>query len=84
MLVVTYKQHQSDGDEDEYVEHTDIFSTWEFQKKLEKCKQEGNPMIVTGMWCWQFNQHNKISKGEMPHFCEVVEVRHYYFRYLNL
>ena len=52
MLVVTYKQHQSDGDEDEYTEHTDIFSTWEFQKELEKCKQEGNPMIVTGMWCW--------------------------------
>lgn len=52
MLVVTYKQHQSDGDENEYVEHTDILSTWEFQKKLEKCEQEGNPMIVTGMWCW--------------------------------
>ena len=52
MLVVTYKQHQSDGDKDEYTEHTDILSTWEFQKKLEKCEQEGNPMIVTGMWCW--------------------------------
>lgn len=52
MLVVTYKQHQSDKDKNEYVEHTDIFSTWEFQKKLEKCEQEGNPMIVTGMWCW--------------------------------
>ena len=52
MLVVTYKQHQCDGDEDKYTEHTAIFSTWEFQKELEKCKQEGNPMIVTGMWCW--------------------------------
>ena len=50
MLVVTFKKHQSD--ENEYTEHTAIFSTWEFQKELEKCEQEGNPMIVTGMWCW--------------------------------
>ena len=52
MLVVTYKQHQCDGDGDGYTEHTAIFSTREFQKELEKCEQEGNPMIVTGMWCW--------------------------------
>ena len=50
MLVVTFKKHQSDGNE--YTEHTAIFSSWEFQKELEKCEQEGNPMIVTGMWCW--------------------------------
>ena len=48
MLVVTFKKHQSDGDE--YTEHTAIFSTREFQKELEKSEQEGNPMIVTGIW----------------------------------
>ena len=54
MLVVTFKKHQCDRDEDRdrYTEHTAIFSTREFQKELEKCEQEGNPMIVTGMWCW--------------------------------
>ena len=51
MLVVTYKQCHWSGDR--YIEQTTIFaSEWEFQKELEKCEQEGNPMIVTGMWCW--------------------------------
>ena len=50
MLVVTFKKHQSN--ENEYTEHTAIFSTHEFQKELEKSEQEENPMIVTGMWCW--------------------------------
>lgn len=50
MLVVTFKKHQSD--KNEYTERTAIFSSWEFQKELEKSEQEGNPMIVTGMWCW--------------------------------
>ena len=49
MLVVTYKRQY----EDYYVERTAIFATkWAFQKELEKYEQEGNSMIVTGMWCW--------------------------------
>lgn len=50
MLVVTYKQR---GVEEDWIEQTVIFATkWAFQKELEKCEQEGNPMVVTGMWYW--------------------------------
>ena len=51
LVVVTYKQYQPDIDA--YVERTITFATkWAFQKVLEKYEREGNPMIVTGMWCW--------------------------------
>ena len=51
LIVVTYKQYQqSIGD---YVERTATFTNkWTVQKELEKCEKEGNPMIITGMWCW--------------------------------
>lgn len=50
LVVVTYKQYWND--EGCYIERTATFATkWEFQKELEKCEKEGNPMIITGMWC---------------------------------
>ena len=51
LIVVTYKQYQQNtGD---YVERTAVFAgKWAVQKELEKCEKEGNPMIITGMWCW--------------------------------
>lgn len=51
LVVVTYKQYH--WNKDRYVEHTVTYTNkWEVQKELEKCEQEGNPMIITGMWCW--------------------------------
>lgn len=51
LVVVTYKQYRCD--EGGYVERTVTFDNkWAVRKELEKCEQEGNPMIITGMWCW--------------------------------
>lgn len=51
LVFVTYRQYQQDMDA--YVEHTATFTgKWAVQKELEKCEKEGNPMIITGMWCW--------------------------------
>lgn len=51
LVFVTYKQYQQNIDA--YVERTATFAgKWAVQKELEKCEQEGNPMIITGMWCW--------------------------------
>lgn len=51
LVFVTYKQYQYAAGG--YVERTAIFAgKWAVQKELEKCEQEGNPMIITGMWCW--------------------------------
>lgn len=50
LVVVTYKQYWND--EGCYVERTATFTNkWAVQKELEKCEKEGNPMIVTGVWC---------------------------------
>ena len=50
LIVVTYKQYQCD--ENGYMEHTVTFDNkWLVRKELEKWEKEGNPIIITGMWC---------------------------------